>query len=165
MTGIPFRVRVLTKITEALQDITPANDFTHDMSAAVFRGRATYGVNDPLPMLSIIEDPRERKNDQAAVGSSATSGEWNLVVQGFVPDDLENPTDPAYHLEAEVRMALTSLRDERNNLLQLGSKKPCVSSLEIGDPIVRPADEFSDKAYFWIPLKVIIIEDLKNPFT
>lgn len=165
MTGTPFRIVVLTKITEGLKAITPANGYEHDLSAAVFRGRAVYGTNDPLPMLSIIEDPRERRNDQASVGSTASNGEWKLVIQGFVVDDFENPTDPAYLLEAEVRKALSDISDERNNLLGLGSKKPCVNALEIGDPIVRPADEFSEKAYFWIPLTVRLTEDLKNPFT
>ena len=160
-----FRVAVQVKLTEELKQITPANGFINDMSESVFRGRAVYGSNDPLPMLSIIEDPRERQTLDGPIGSSASSNKWRLLIQGFVKDDAENPTDPAYLLATDTYRRLVQIKvANRHDVLGFGSKKPCVTDITIGDPIVRPADDFSDKAYCWIPVVLDIVEDNENPY-
>ena len=161
-----FRLVALTAITDALKTIAPrAGVHAFDMTQAVFRGRLRYGSNDPETMISIIEDERPRDSVEAPTGGTVAANGWRLLVQGFVADDSANPTDNAYILAAEARRVLVGLQQNRNNLLGLGSKNPCVTDLMIGDPIVRPADEMSDKAYFWIPLTLKLVEDLKNPFT
>ena len=161
-----FRLVALTALTDALKTIGPrAGVHAFDMSQAVFRGRAKYGSNDPDNMISIIEDDRIREIMEAPTGKTTASNDWRLLVQGVVRDDSENPTDKAYILSAEARRILVELQEQRHDLLGLGYKKPNVTDLMIGDPIVRPADEISDKAYFWIPLTLKLVEDLKNPFT
>jgi hypothetical protein len=157
--GDPFRLLVLQALTSRLQEITPANGYRFDVSSAVFRGRARYGDNDPENMLSILEDPRDTENDDASGASSATIGKWKLLVQGFVEDDQVNPLDPAYRLSADVRKRLSQIRvTEARNLLGFGGRAPCVVDIHIGSPIHRPADEFSLKAYFWIPLTLELAE-------
>lgn len=156
----PFRLRVLDVITDAIANVSPANGFHHDLSASVFRGRLAYGPNDPIPMVSILEDPRA-VDLLAAQGIATVKGEWTLLIQGFCEDDLENPTDTAHYLAADVRAALAPLASpvgHTRNYLGLGASRPCVDAIQIGFPIVRPPDDFSAKAYFWLPLKLKLVE-------
>lgn len=161
-----FRLVVLTALTDAFKTIAPVAGVHHfDMSEAVFRGRASYGSNDPDNMISIIEDPRDRDVLEGTFGTAVSVDGWKLLVQGFVADNSANPTDNAYILSALARSILVGLKEQPHDLLGLGHKKPMVEAVTIGDPIVRPADEFSDRSYFWIPLTLKLVEDLKNPFT
>lgn len=171
----PLRLRVLVALTERLATIHPSLGFVHDLlpnaeypDGKVFRGRATYGENSPLPMVSIIEDPREQQlvSADSSSGNPTTSGPWRLLIQGFVEDDFANPTDPAYRLEADVRRALAQeIRENgpKRNLLGLGPK--VVTEIKFGRGIVRPPDEVSSKAYFWLPLTLTLVENNVEPFT
>jgi hypothetical protein len=123
-------------------------------------------------MISVLEDPRNVEQDAASNGSPASKGSWNLLVQGFVEDDSDNPTDPAYQLLAEVKKALIAAREagapsvnSSANYLGLGNKTPCVMDIRLGSGVVRPADEFSAKAYFWLPVTLDLAEDHSQPFT
>lgn len=173
----PFRLRVLKALTERLKDITPANGFNSDLSdftaadgltsARVIRGRDSFGDSDELPFVSILED--FRPDDQKQGGPETTGGvgvgEWRLLIQGFVKDDPENPTDPAYVLSADVLRALVLLKKDRYNMLGFGSKQPCVTSLNFKQPVVRPADgEVSSTSFFFITLTLGLAENLENPF-
>ena len=137
------------------------------MSASVFRGRAAYGQNDPIPMISILEDPRDMPTEMASESTSQTMlSRWNLLLQGWVKDDPENPTDPTYPLAADAVLALTRLRKDKRNILGFGGIVPCVMDVNVGSPICRPADNFvSDKAYFWLPVTLVLTEDAQKAFT
>lgn len=166
----PFRLRVLKALTAALQEIKPSNGYVNDVHNAVFRGRLVYGENDPLPMLSILEPPQPI--DQIAQGSGNISGDWDLLIQGFVKDDSKNPTDPAYVLMADVMKRLGIEQNKRPNgrtvnVLGLGGgqgKGNEIIEMTIGHGIARPADDISAKAYFWLTLTLKTVEDLKDPF-
>ena len=128
MTDIPFRTRVLTAFTAALEEITPANGYLSDLSdfvhtdgqpmKRVYRGRAYFGDSDPLPMVSVLE-PREEGDPFTVqpVLAIADPFDWRLLVQGFVEDDKTNPTDPAYTLLSDVRrrLAVDALGDDRGH--------------------------------------------------
>lgn len=162
---IPFRLAVLKALTTRLEEImNGVGDFSYDLTDKIFRGISTYGESDPLPMLSILEDPREKESLYNTGESSARGTPWRLLVQGFVADDHVNPTDPAYQLSAETQKALASLRELDNKTLGFGSKTPCIMEMQIGAPIVRPPDEISVKAYFWLPVTLSIMENTENPF-
>jgi hypothetical protein len=88
-----------------------------------------------------------------------------LLIQGFVKDDMDNPTDPAYVLCAEVTAAIVKAKKDKRDILGLGNRMPCVTDLAIGQPVVRPADgDVSDVAYFFLPVVLTVVEDLENPF-
>jgi hypothetical protein len=156
-----FRLRVLKAVTTAIQQITPANGYQHDLSQAVFRGRTMFGETDPLPMVSILEAPLQPDQLPVPKNAGANLGDWELLIQGFVVDDYLNPTDPAHALLAEVKKALAVQMARRDNILGLGSK---VDRLSLGTGTCRPADDISGKAYFWLPLIVRMVEDLDDPF-
>lgn len=174
-----FRLRVMKAMTAALKQITPANDYEHDFSdftdsagrpsERVFRGRTSYGENDPLPMLSILEDPRAEPPFNGPVASSKTQNSFRLLIQGFTRDDKLHPLDPAYALSAEVIKAIIEAAQSNTGLLGMNQQKraPCVMGLSIGQPVHRPGgrdDEVSDHAYFLVGVTLQLAEDLTNPF-
>lgn len=182
----PFRLRVLKAICETIKGVTVANGYQHDLNdwsvtengetitkSRVFRGREWFGDNDPLPMVSVLEHPRALDANMAPDGGQDRVGEWDLLIQGFVKDDPENPTDPAHRLVADVIKALAGEVDRPmpgamgrgRNLFNLGYREPCVFKLAIGSPIVRPADGVnSSQAFFWLTLTLTLAEDLEKPF-
>jgi hypothetical protein len=172
----PFRLRVQKAMGSLIKGVTPANGYRFDLSdfadeagrprRRVFRGRDDFGSNDPLPMVAILEDPRAMDAENGSEGSSATKGRYRLFVQGFVKDDHENPTDPAHRLAAEVICALVEGKRDDRNILGMGHKKPCVTEMTIGQPVVRPADnETSSVAFFFVAVTLQLVEDLEDPFS
>jgi hypothetical protein len=165
----PFRLRILDNLTSALQEITLVNGYQHDLSESVFRGRVVFGESDPLPMISILEPPLPLDQAPIPVTSDSASFEWEIMIQGFVDDDPRNPTDPAYPLCADIKKRLVRERVRANErprngcggILDMGGR---VMALGIGPGVVRPADEVSAKAYFWLGLTLQIAEDMAEPY-
>lgn len=163
----PFRLAIMKRLTTLLQSIGPGTGYATDMSTRVFRGRSVYGENDPLPMVAIIEPPVPVDQLPSPVGADASSGNWDILIQGFLADDPKNPTDPAHILVAQVRSVLVKERASRSNpdvgMLGTGARASRVDDIFIGAPVVRPPDEISAKAYFWLPVTLVIQEDLDDP--
>jgi hypothetical protein len=131
----------------------------------VFRGRELFGEDDPLPMLSILEAVDEQDQNLSPRGGVESSGIWPLLIQGFVEDDMENPTDPAHHLMAEVKKCLTVERRKAINMrVGIFDMGGVVDSLNFGGGVVRPPDGISGKAYFWLRLDLGLVEDLTQPY-
>lgn len=172
----PFRLRVQKAICAQIKTVAPANGYRFDLTdfvdeagrpqRRVFRGRDDFGSNDPLPMVSILEDPRAMDADNGPEQSAATKGKYRIFIQGFVEDDRDDPTDPAHRLAAEVICALVEAKRDHRNILGLGAKKPCVTEMTIGQPVVRPADnEVSSVAFFFVAVTLHLVEDMERPFS
>ena len=174
-TKIPLRLQILMNLTDLLKTITPANGYQNDLSdfvdangntqSRVFRGRNSYGSNDPLPMLSILENPHTDASEQNGPRYSAmNSGPWPLLIQGFVEDDKQNPTDPAHILLADVQMCLGQYIQNAYGNWELFGVGGAVNSFKIGTGVVRPGDEISAYANFWLQLTLDIVENYASPF-
>lgn len=182
MSDTPFKLRVARALTDALKTITPANGFAVDMSdydrdgvetARVYRGRMWFGESDPLPMLSILEPDEAPDYFAEEPDGSDGSGcyDWAINVQGFVRDDPNNPTDPAYVLLADVRQKLAREAERRTadhdpeifGLSYDGSNR--IEKLRFGTGTVRPADDVSAFAWFWLPVWIRISEDASAPYS
>jgi len=163
----PFRLAIMKRLTALLQTIGPSTGYTVDMSDKVFRGRAVYGDSDPLPMIAIIEPPVPIEQLPSPLGSDGSTGQWHILIQGFLADDPKNPTDPAHFLAAQVRQVLVNHRVSRSDpevgMFGTGSRASRVDDIFIGAPVVRPPDEISAKAYFWLPVNLEVHEDLSDP--
>lgn len=175
MADDPFRLRVAKGVCNVLKTITPANGYKHDLgdfqdsaertSERVFRGRTVFGDNDPIPMLSVLEDPRAPEAVNGTGATGVAMNDFKLFIQGFVADDKDNPLDPAYQLSAEVIAALVGAKKQTGNILGLGKTAPCVMGLSIGQPVHRPPDDdVSAVAYFLVPLTLKLVENLETPF-
>ena len=181
---IPFRLRLATAVTDAIKTVTPANGYQHDLSdfdrdsnnvlvPRVYRGRLWFGDSDPIPMVSVLEGVNPADEVFAPVVDMTTGGyNWHLMIQGFVNDDPQNPTDPAYYLERDVRRALMAekrrLKPGRHTtdpfgVSTWGLPNCAVLNMTLGVPVIRPADDVSAKAYFWTSLTLEIVEDLEAP--
>ncbi len=161
----PFRLRVLKALTTALEEITPDNGYSHDMRGKVFRGRDLFGDSDPVPMLCILESVEQTTPLESSQprGGGESRSYWDLQIQGFLDDDFDNPTDPAHFLLAEVKKRLVEerIRDRQYNILGMGGR---VLDMQFSPGIVRPADELSSKAYFWLRLTLSVMENLNDPY-
>lgn len=170
----PLRLEIMKRICDALREITPANGYVSDFSGAegtsdnrVFRGRAVFGSTDPVPMLSVLETPIPLDQIPAPSDSAYSSGGWEIMVQGFIEDDKENPTDPAYVALADVKQRLATEREKvgaqfaQQGPFGLGNE---VVGISIGTGVCRPPDEISAKAYFWLLIVLDIAEDMSRPY-
>lgn len=174
---LPFRLKVLVRLTELLQTVsrvTPNAAPTYSYSLAadadfpagrVLRGRVAYGNDDPLPMVAIVEDPKQMERDAVPLPETAQLGDWDLLIQGFIKDDPTHPTDPAYFLAADVVAKLAEAKRDVRNILGFGPRKPTVDKLYIGAPVIRPPDDISATTYFWLPVRLHLVEDSESAFT
>lgn len=175
----PFRLRVQKAIATALSQINEAGGYSVNLTGKVFRGRLIFGDNDPVPMISIIEPPLPNEMRPSPLVSAAEDGWWDIIVQGFVRDDRDNPTDPAHVAMADVkkRLAQELARKGPGSALRQPdpfgvsfnadgtTRKNRIEQFKIGAGVVRPPEEaVSTKAYFWLTLKLKIVEDNSDPF-
>lgn len=170
-TPIPFRLQVLRKITEVIETVTPSNDYTFDLTNAVFRGRLEYGDDEALPMVALNEPPLAIEALKAQSDNPSREVDWDILIQGWVKDDKANPTDPAYLLAAEVTKALAAEKQRKRgrtpDILGLGAgfnSPNGIMAMTLGAPVVRPPDETSARACFYILLTLQIAEDTSRPF-
>ncbi len=167
MATEPVRLRILKAMTECLKEISVANGYATDLNGQVFRGRVIFGDNDPLPMACILEVPIPLDQTPPPRDSEFSSGGWELMIQGFCQDDPENPTDPAHYFMADVKKRLVK---EKRKALAMEKEEGIfgygnfVTDMRIGSGVVRPPDEISATAYFWLTLTLDMVEDLSDPY-
>lgn len=163
----PLRLEVLKRMTAVLEEITVTNGYQHDLLGRVHRGRGLYGDETAIPCLSILEAPIPLDQLPSARDNVGQVGPWELVVQGWVNDDKRNPTDPAHVLLADVKRRLALERKKANwdlpgdGIFGLGRT---VDKMYIGPGVVRPPEEISSKAYFWLTITLDIVEDMTEPY-
>lgn len=156
----PFRLRVLKALSAALEEVEFEGG---TMVGKSFRGRVVYGDDDPLPMLSVLEPPIPLDVLFSKGDNTHSTGPWELLVQGFVKDDPQNPTDPAHHLMAttKARLVQEKRRDRGKNILGMEGR---VVEMFIGQGSVRPADDISHRAFFWLTLTLRLAENLEDAY-
>lgn len=162
----PFRLRVLKALTARIESISEADGFNFTLAGNVFRGRLMFSdQSDPIPLVAINEAPLP--DDPIATPASGTQwvGPWNLYIQGWVDDDIKNPTDPAHLLMADVRKAIAIERRKalpKNDILGMGGR---VMDIRFGGCSVRPAEEFvSAYANFMLAVTLQIAEFTDDPY-
>lgn len=169
----PLRLRIIEAIEAAFAEITPANGYQLDLSGsgAVISGRLFTGDNDPLPCVTIVEPPLSIEQMRAQPDNPARVTEWDLLIQGWVPDDRKRPSDMAYVLAADVtrRLALEKKRPDARPIHNVGHNffgfEQRITNIRIGSPVVRPPDRESPNAQFFLILTLQIVEDMANPLS
>lgn len=168
--NVPPRLLVLHKLTELLEGINPLNGYAYNLTESVFRGRALFGEEAPDTWLNIIESPRPDYGLFVGDDQGRSEG-WVLLLQGYtkLPDN-KHPLDELYYLAAEVENRLAAIvatkadgsgRPAFPDLYYLGrdaSGRTLITGIEIGPPVVRPASEPSNKASFYLALRVGVAE-------
>lgn len=155
----PIRLQVLKGATAILADIKPENGYRTDVQAAV-RGRAVFNSQfDPWPFISIMEDPNELDNILDTRSGEEALTNLKLIIQGYAIEDVENPTDPAYYLLADIQKAFSDeIRrnggrgESHPNLFGMGTT---VSRIVIGSGAVLPSHaEISDVPWCIVPVSI-----------
>lgn len=159
---IPFRLRVLRNLTEALETITPANGYTFDLTGRVHRGILVFGEDTKPPMVTILEAPIPADVLQSGGPNPNSTGPWEVLVQGFVKDDPAHPSDMAHILMAEVKAALVKEKRRERGRDILGMRGR-VTEMYLGQGSVRPEDGTST-TFFWLTLTLRLVENLEDPY-
>ncbi len=157
------RLTILKAITTLLKQITVANGYQHDLADSVWRGITVFGDGHPVPCVSILESLNPDRDMKPAGNSQVRkqTDKWVLLIQGWVDDDSDNPTDPAHALMADVKKALALTWNEESEYYRLG-KLITETSIEPGT--VRPPDDNSSKAYFYLRCIVTVSEVSSDPY-
>lgn len=171
-----YRLEVLERLSALLLGITPANDYGHDLTGKVLRGRALFGDSDPLPMVSILESTKVDGGVTTGSNDEMRKSVWPLIVQGWVENDMFSPTDPAYSLMADVEHRLGRVI-ERNKqgdgqfpeLYMLGEgrdgKGTLIANMSFGPGVVSPPrEQVSTNAFFFLPVYITLAEKLGQPY-
>lgn len=158
------QLTILKRMTVHLQGITPANGYDYDLSAAVFRGVTRFGADQPLPFISILESLRPDPRPMEAGTEKLLRDEgWELLIQGWVDENRELPTDALYQLKAAVEKRLAEIATPGNAVYRLGGR--LITGLRIGPGVVRAATPQPGGAEaFYLPLLVHYAINLADPF-
>lgn len=163
MPNTTYRLDVLIALTELLEGIVPTaptiSPTLPTLTGRVFRGRARFGDNDPDTMISILEAPRP---GGAIYGGDfeARAEDWQLLIQGWCPDDKGHPSDPVYYLADDVEKRLERISAITNGTgypkypehYMLGNR---ITKFQQGSPVIRPPTEnVSSKSFFYLPVQV-----------
>lgn len=171
----PKRLKVIETLREMLQSITHDNGYNTDVGGRVSVGVAEFGDNMVTPFLSILESPASDIGFFGG-GNARRKEEWTLLIQGWIdnefmyPDsDVDNPTRNAYYLAADVERCLAqavAINPNRGtpkcpawyNLAGL------VNDMVIAPPVVRPPDNNSPKAWFYMALRLEMSTNIHDPY-
>lgn len=159
------RLTILKALTTHLQGITVAGGYQHDLATSVYRGRISFSEETPLPCINILEPLNPDREPRVTDGGLLQKEDWVLLIQGWVDDDEVNPTDPAHLLMADVKKRLSLLMVEPyrnpNPSYMLGGK---VAGVFIEPGTVRPPEENSARAYFYLRVVLQVTEHLDDPY-
>lgn len=158
-----------------MAEVSVDNGYEFDLSGLVFRGRNKFTKDDPDTMVSVLEAPETDRNTATAGLEDGEEGmqsseQWIWLVQGWTPDDPDHPTDSAYNLMADVKKATMKLNvkmDRLGNEVRLPSTQlgGLIDGIRCEPGVVRPPDEVSPDAFFWMRVVVDFHEDVTDPYS
>lgn len=161
------QLRILKKITAHLESEEPAAEYP---GYTTYRGLAVLPAKVLTGCLSILEAPRPIIGEPAGEQGLVRNELWTLLVQGWPLDDVDNPSDPAYAMKAQVEQMLSLIVAEhpngtqrRDSLYMLGGD---IMEMVIGQGVVRPPSEegASRLAMFYLPLYLKLKTNVANPY-
>ena len=158
------RLAILKALTSLLQeDVSTANGYDYDLAGRVWRGRVNFSPAELAtgPQVSIIEALNPDRDMKEAGWEARQKDGWVLLIQGIAPDDRDNPTDPAHQLMGAVKKALAGIALRTSPRYMLGA---LVADFAMEPGTVRPPDEASAMAYFYLRVRLTVVEHLPDPF-
>ncbi|MBT9159043.1 MAG: hypothetical protein DDT26_00292 [Dehalococcoidia bacterium] len=168
------RLATLKALTAHLEaEVSVANGYDLDLAGAVFRGRAVFDEADPVPCVSILDNITPDRFSERAGNNDGEQGDaysrWVVLVQGWSTDDKKNPTDPAEQLMAAVKKAISVVDSDPHPMTGAAAHPNyllggLINGVEIEPGTVRPPDQNSSKAYFWMRVILKFTENVRDPF-
>jgi hypothetical protein len=149
-----------------LSEITTANGYDFDLQAA-YRNKRRFGKEMKLPSVALLENFNPDREPETIGGMNETKQQYEQIylVNGWADDSEEDSLehgDAAQNLLGDVKKALGKLltRDAERD----GYFGKLAIELRIEPGVVRPPDEQSSKAYFWMRIKMKIVEKVGDPY-
>lgn len=161
------RLTILKQLTTFLEGVTVAAGYEHDLAGRVSRGLLRFSDETPLPWVNIIENLNPDRDPLETDQRLVQRDQWVLLLNGWVYTDEDDiyPTDKAHALLADVKKRLASiispgLPHNPNPDYMLGGN---IEGFRIEPGVVRPPDESSTAAYFYLRVVVEVVEHLDDP--
>jgi hypothetical protein len=155
-------------------EVSIAKGYKHNLANAVFRGRMFFDKDDPMPCVSVLEGMQPDVSPRRAGGDDyeapVQKDQWVLLVQGWVEDDKDNPTDPAYELMADVKKALAKIVKDAHPISGEGQHANymlggLISGMTMEPGVARPpTEQVSELAFFWLRITLQFVEDTNDPY-
>lgn len=149
-----------------LTEIVAGAEYNYTLSAA-YRGKKNFGKELKLPAVAILESFNPDRVPEVIGGTVGTKQKYDqyYLINGWA-DDTEQGSgdesgDAAHRLMGDVKMALGKLLVPRN---QSGFFDGLAVTLNIEPGVVRPPDEQSTQAYFWLRIRLEIVEKVGDPY-
>lgn len=165
-----IRLAVLKQLCTYLgTEVTVVNGYPYTLTGAIYRGRLLFSAEDPCPNISFLEGLNaDREPVTPGDGHNEQVDSWVVLIKGQVPDDKDNPTDPAHQLLASVKQALALLNkrispSEGNTEFE-GQALEFVRKIGIEPGTVRPATELTERAAMFLRIVIELVEPLDDPF-
>ena len=156
------RLAIAKALTALLEnEVAVSNGYQHDLAGKVHRGRVTFGIREALPRVALVETLNPDREPMRAGWQPTQKDTLILLVQGHAEDDAENPTDPAHLLMGDVKKALAKIGLTTSEHHMLGG---LIAGFNMEPGIVRPQDEVSSMAYFYLRVRLEVVEYLADPF-
>lgn len=156
------RLAIAKALTSLLEnEVSIANGYQHDLAGKVHRGRLTWGIREALPRVMLMETLNPDREPIRAGWQPTQKDSLILLVQGHAEDDMEHPTDPAHILMGDVKKALSLIGRTTSEHFRLGG---LVADFNMEPGIVRPPDELSSVAYFFLRVRLEVVEHLADPY-
>ena len=146
-----------------LTEITTANGYNFDLAAA-YRGKKNFGKEVKLPAIAVLENFNPDRLPETIGGVVGTKHKYDQIylINGWAEGgDVEQEEDSAHLLMGDVKQALGKLLVPRN---QSGFFDGLANTLSIEPGVVRPPDEQSEKAYFWMRIRLEVVEKVGDPY-
>lgn len=146
-----------------LTEITTANGYNFDLAAA-YRGKKNFGKEVKLPAIVVLENFNPDRLPETIGGVVGTKHKYDQIylINGWAEGgDVEQEEDSAHLLMGDVKQALGKLLVPRN---QSGFFDGLANTLSIEPGVVRPPDEQSEKAYFWMRTRLEVVEKVGDPY-
>lgn len=161
------RLLLIKAICDYLKtEITVANGYNFDI-AMVRRDKRSFGKEMKLPGIAVLENFNPDRLPETIGGFVGTKHKYDQIylLNGWADDTNPPPgdeeTDAAQRLMGDVKKALGKLLVPRN---QTGFFDGLANTLSIEPGVVRPPDEQSERAYFWMRIRLEVVEKVGDPY-
>lgn len=156
------RLAIAKALTNVLEtEVAVANGYQHDLAGKVHRGRVTFSAREALPRVAIMETLNPDREPIRAGWQPTQKDSLILLLQGHAEDDQDHPTDPAHLLMADIKKALARIMLTTSPYFRLGG---LIADFNMEPGIVRPPDDLSSMAYFYMRVRLEVVEHLADPY-
>ncbi len=147
-------------------EVTVAKGYNFDLTE-VRRGKRNFGNELRLPAVAVLENFNPDRGPETIGADIGQMHKYDQVylLNGWADDtDLAvgaEEGDAAHLLMGDVKKALGKLKQPR---MRYGYFDGLASTLNIEPGVVRPPDEQSSKAYFWMRIRMEVVEKVGDPY-